>query len=220
MKKCPRCGETKDDAEFYWRKGEDRIDSYCKPCRGDQVRERRAADPAGTAAAARAYRQTHRAGAKAAKRKWEKSHPAETRAAKRRRYHSDVERNRAIQKVWRNSHPEEVAARNAARREKHRAEGLYAWYRHGLSPTMRAELMARQDGKCAICRRDLAPLRKRTVDHDHVTNKIRGILCARCNGCLGWYELHREEAMAYLGATDQHLEPERRPSGRTEWKPF
>ena len=153
-------------------------------------------------------------------RRWRSENLEHERTYKRERYRADVIKGRAEQKRWRDAHPEEMKIRNEQRAAKMRSEGLYAWYRHGLSPEMRAELMARQDGKCAICRRDLAPLRKRTVDHDHATNKIRGILCARCNGCVGWYELHRSEALAYLDATDQHLEPDRRPSGRTEWKPF
>lgn len=53
-------------------------------------------------------------------------------------------------------------------------------------------LFEKQNGLCAICKEPetkivkwsgrLLPL---SVDHDHVTGKIRGLLCNRCNRVLG-----------------------------------
>jgi|GraSoi_2013_60cm_1033757.scaffolds.fasta_scaffold11992_2 hypothetical protein len=44
-----------------------------------------------------------------------------------------------------------------------------------------------QGGRCAICGNP--PKGKRlTVDHDHATGKFRGLLCARCNFGLGWFQ--------------------------------
>jgi len=47
-----------------------------------------------------------------------------------------------------------------------------------------------QDGRCAICNKEeTAMLRGQvkclSVDHDHVTGKIRSLLCTRCNNGLG-----------------------------------
>lgn len=36
------------------------------------------------------------------------------------------------------------------------------------------------------------------IDHDHNTNKFRGILCSRCNRELGWYELYKDKISNYL----------------------
>jgi hypothetical protein len=46
-------------------------------------------------------------------------------------------------------------------------------------------LAASQDGKCAICKQ---PERRTSlcVDHDHVTGRVRGLLCHRCNIVLGF----------------------------------
>ena len=44
-----------------------------------------------------------------------------------------------------------------------------------------AELLAEQDGRCAICL--TAPAVH--VDHDHRTGKVRGMLCFPCNAALG-----------------------------------
>ena len=40
-------------------------------------------------------------------------------------------------------------------------------------------------GKCEICGKEL-PMDKLNIDHDHATNKIRGIICDGCNFALGY----------------------------------
>ena len=55
--------------------------------------------------------------------------------------------------------------------------------RYGIGAKEVEELIRKQDGTCAICGRpDPAH-----VDHDHVTGKIRGVLCFNCNGGLGQF---------------------------------
>ncbi|MEU7096029.1 endonuclease VII domain-containing protein [Kitasatospora aureofaciens] len=65
------------------------------------------------------------------------------------------------------------AGRSRARHEL-RVQSTY-----GLEPGEYAKLLAAQDGKCAICR---GVRRYRlSVDHDHKTNLVRGLLCRMCN---------------------------------------
>ena len=45
-----------------------------------------------------------------------------------------------------------------------------------------------QDGKCAICGTRLEIGRNTHVDHNHLTGKLRGVLCNKCNLHLGWLE--------------------------------
>ena len=41
-------------------------------------------------------------------------------------------------------------------------------------------MLAAQDGRCAICGNK--PLRRRlAVDHSHITQEVRGLLCLSCN---------------------------------------
>ena len=49
--------------------------------------------------------------------------------------------------------------------------------RHGLASAEFEALVAMQNDRCAICKRDL-PL---DIDHDHATEEVRGLLCPNCN---------------------------------------
>ncbi len=59
------------------------------------------------------------------------------------------------------------------------------WYRYGLSPEQFKAIFDRQDNRCAICETfDFKPFCP-VIDHCHVGNYVRGILCHRCNSMLG-----------------------------------
>jgi hypothetical protein len=49
--------------------------------------------------------------------------------------------------------------------------------KYGLTAAEFEALVAMQDGRCAICKRELAL----DIDHDHDTNEVRGLLCRSCN---------------------------------------
>lgn len=47
-------------------------------------------------------------------------------------------------------------------------------------------MLLSQDGKCAICGTETSAGKGRfSVDHDHGTGKIRGLLCNNCNAGIG-----------------------------------
>lgn len=72
----------------------------------------------------------------------------------------------------------------------------------------RLEMMEEQQGKCAICYSEVQFQQGKglsqegaTVDHDHTTGKVRGILCGSCNNLLGRAQDNTEllsNAIAYL----------------------
>ena len=59
--------------------------------------------------------------------------------------------------------------------------------RFGLTVPHYDELNLQQEGKCAICAQPFSSSRARrlSVDHDHKTGKVRGLLCFNCNTGLG-----------------------------------
>lgn len=46
-----------------------------------------------------------------------------------------------------------------------------------------------QDNKCACCHNELNDVRcSHAVDHNHITGKVRAIVCRRCNTAIGYIE--------------------------------
>ena len=58
---------------------------------------------------------------------------------------------------------------------------------HGITEEEYTEIYNKQGGKCAICLSVLPQVlaQRLFVDHSHVTGRIRGLLCAKCNFGLG-----------------------------------
>ena len=69
--------------------------------------------------------------------------------------------------------------------------------KYGITIAQYDEMFANQGGACSICLRPVGQQRL-AVDHDHVTGRVRGLLCARCNAQLGWLENH-QLVREYLG---------------------
>lgn len=66
------------------------------------------------------------------------------------------------------------------REHERRVQNVY-----GLPPGGYERLYNYQGGVCAICRRATGASRRLSVDHDHKTGKVRGLLCRPCNDILG-----------------------------------
>ena len=105
----------------------------------------------------------------------------------------------------------EYARRQRANSRKWAKEHLveksyYDWAYHikqkyGLTVVAYANILEMQGGGCALCGK--GPVKnKLPVDHDHVTGRIRGILCTPCNRALGILEHNITKVVAYLQADD------------------
>jgi hypothetical protein len=74
--------------------------------------------------------------------------------------------------------------------------------KYGITLEQYDALLASQNHRCAICPSN-SPKAKNGwhVDHDHKTNKVRGILCHHCNtgiGLLGHSSERLKAAATYL----------------------
>ena len=102
-------------------------------------------------------------------------------------------------------------------REKHRPDGkcifcksckryLQLFKKFRLSKNDYEMMLDAQGGVCAICKQPEKQKRNNVikflgVDHNHISGKIRGILCADCNLGLGKFKDNPEmlrRALAYL----------------------
>lgn len=69
----------------------------------------------------------------------------------------------------------------------------------GATQVLVDEFLVRQAYKCAICHKDLDMRPGRWgLDHDHLTLRIRGVLCRWCNSNLGWAEKYAAAIAAHL----------------------
>lgn len=82
--------------------------------------------------------------------------------------------NGVASRRWAIDHPE---AMTISRRKK----TLKAY---GLTPESYQTLYDSQDGQCPICQEALIVA---NIDHNHITNETRGILCPKCNRGLGMF---------------------------------
>ncbi len=69
---------------------------------------------------------------------------------------------------------------------------------YGITIEQRDEIIKKQHGVCAICKIELAT----DTDHNHVTGRVRGILCHYCNAGLGFF---RDNPLIILSAA-QYIE--------------
>jgi hypothetical protein len=80
-----------------------------------------------------------------------------------------------------------------------RARKTHLKLRFGISPRDYDEIFDRQGGLCAICKEK--SLKRLSVDHNHLTGEVRGLLCASCNFGLGFFKDNPESlknAISYL----------------------
>lgn len=121
------------------------------------------------------------------------------------------QKRREYMQKWREANREKhnalARASHAKHKHKHvhkqRARHLKKQY--GLTVEQYELLHQMQNGLCYICRlperggkTDRG--RRLAVDHCHKTGLIRGLLCSKCNGSLGWYEKHAVAVVAYLNS--------------------
>lgn len=110
-------------------------------------------------------------------------------------------RERAGRK-WREKNKERHRASTKAWRERNvtRMKEYHLVQEFGLTWVQYIELLTTQEGVCAICKQPPQENKLLSVDHDHTTQEVRGLLCSRCNLLLAGVEdtAYHEKAVLYL----------------------
>lgn len=127
------------------------------------------------------------------------------RAYARAYYLANQDRLRAKDRAYYAANREQKKAKHRARYAANPMLKRIEHLRHafGITHADYLALLAGQGGCCAICRTDTPGAKDIFfhIDHDHVTGRIRGLLCMSCNAGLGSLgdDLERlEKAVEYL----------------------
>ena len=112
------------------------------------------------------------------------------------------EQNVVYQREYRQKNPELLRANS---KQKYLTSGRN-WglqKRYGITEEIYSQMLSNQSGCCAICRSSDPGKRRKffCVDHNHVTNLVRGLLCVECNTALGKFKdnpIILREAALYL----------------------
>ena len=89
----------------------------------------------------------------------------------------------------------------ANRKRNYSAEQKRRWLvkgRYGLTANEVRALHRAQAGLCGLCETSIDG--RYCIDHDHITGKVRGLLCHRCNVLIGGMDdpAFRAKAMAWM----------------------
>ena len=191
-KTCSKCGKTKSLVKFRPpTKSTGRIHSWCKDCLNGSCRKNYWDAPEKARVKHRVYSKKMWSGTtehcvelqsrwKEKMKKYNKNRQQTMSETDRRKRHEQSIR-------WQKNNPEKM-------------QGYYLKQNYSLSLGEYNQMLADQGGVCAIC--GLPPqTRKMGVDHDHVTGKIRGLLCHNCNVSIGLMKDNQDtlaKAIAYL----------------------
>lgn len=126
---------------------------------------------------------------------WSARNAAHLREKSKERYLKNKEKMSAAAKKWTAQNP-----------EKHKGSRLRKYWPGATgAEAIRnyQDLFEKQGGRCAVCDRPQSELPNAlAVDHDHVTGKVRGLLCRRCNisvvGALDNYPDLFPKAILYI----------------------
>lgn len=129
----------------------------------------------------------------------------------KRYYQDNLEQARESRKKYRKTDSGKAYTKAYRQTEKFKEGNYKRFWKHrlrkeyGLEEKDYEEMLTVQGNCCAICgdkfEDDKMNKKDPCIDHDHVTKKLRGILCRSCNLLLGYAKDSREilaKAISYL----------------------
>jgi hypothetical protein len=188
MIRCPKCGENRSAEDFHKHAArKSGRQSRCKSCVAERSKARYLRDPKGEMDRSRRWRETNPARSAEWYRNWY-ARNLDKRKKQGRKWRKENQTHRleydrkrhALNPAYREGRSEKYRMKNRDNLEAKRLKRQY-----NLTPSELGRMVARQGGKCAVCGADFLDTKRRHVDHDHTTGKVRGLLCQRCNMALG-----------------------------------
>ena len=112
-------------------------------------------------------------------------------------YEKNKERIITYAKEYREENKEEIAIK----KEEQRLKSKY-----GITSKEKNVLLQKQNNKCKICLVEFSNVTP-NIDHCHITNEVRGILCGPCNRGLGIFKDDIELLTKAINYLEEHNEP-------------
>ena len=120
-------------------------------------------------------------------------------------YQRNKEKANLKVRKWRDENSDAIKQYRADNRQKHYRQEVVRKYK--IEPLWFDEQINRQNNSCLCCNQQFKWGNKQTtphVDHCHLTKKIRGILCNRCNTVLGLCGDNKELIQKLTGYLECH----------------
>lgn len=126
------------------------------------------------------------------------SNPEKRREYMRKRYSEQIEKERAYNREKYLRHKEKYNARAKKYYENNKELVLqnsrksHLKNSYGLSVEEYQQMVEDQQNRCAICHKHeiritkMGTIKPLSVDHCHITGKVRALLCNDCNSALGY----------------------------------
>ena len=115
--------------------------------------------------------------------RWRQRHPEHSKYQREymERYLTPERRKEAVErsKKWAKDNPERYKI-NAL------STHLRMYFRMDVEDYF--DMLDAQNGVCAICGETCKSAQRLSVDHDHTTGEIRGLLCRSCNSGIGYFQ--------------------------------
>jgi hypothetical protein len=114
----------------------------------------------------------------------------------------DPQKQRESEKRYKERNAEKVKMRDKIYRANHKVEtrSYHVKRNYGISIVQYDYMLASQNWRCAICNNLATPHVRLAIDHCHITGRIRGLLCHKCNPKVEKFE-------AYLKRPDPFGKP-------------
>ncbi len=186
VKKCGKCGVEKPIEDFPNRKtarGEIKKNGMCRECISIKAMEYRKLNQEYFKQYGKEYKEKNKEKLKLIDVAWRKENKEKIIKDSKKYHEKNRERNNKKNREY----------------QKNNYDSLRDWrlrYTFGVTLSDFKLLSEQQNGVCAICHRPETALRSKgsdeirslALDHDHVTGKVRGLLCQKCNKGLGFFE--------------------------------
>ncbi len=119
--------------------------------------------------------------------KWRAANPDKTREHSKRTRLKNIAKYPSRQKAWAEKNKEHVQAKGRAYylEKVDHIRNIQLQRQFGITLAVYNLMLQEQNYGCAICGAPNAGPKTFSVDHDHTTGKVRGLLCRGCNVGIG-----------------------------------